>query len=117
MQEIGKKIQNMVKKLKKSNDIKTQIENLEKLDEIDFLKEIQERRYVSDFIVAYFASKEPGNGNVIKRWYAKAELELRHSKQIQLKISIALWTIIIDKIIPYIPITYNYLQSMISYIK
>lgn len=105
-----------LKKLKKSNDIKTQIENLDKLDEIDFLKEIQEKD-ISDFIVAYFASQEQGNGNVIKRWYAKAELELRHSKRIQFEILIALLTIIIDKIIPYISITYNYLQSMISYIK
>lgn len=67
------------------------IKNLENLKEKDFLKEIQNSK-TPPLAIAYFASQEQGQGNVIKRWYAKAELMQREHKKISSQINIAKWS-------------------------
>lgn len=60
------------------NDLKAQIDKLSKLSEDKFIVELM-KESTSPRVIAYFAAQEQGQGNVIKRWYAKAELIHRES--------------------------------------
>lgn len=73
------------------------IQNLENLDEKRFLKEIQNSKTPS-LAIAYFASKEQGQGSVIKRWYAKAELMQRENSNRKTQVNMAKWSAIFSAI-------------------
>lgn len=77
--------------------MKEKIDNLKNLDENEFLKAIQKEETPS-LAIAYFAAQEQGQGNVIKRWYAKAELQQRENINIQKQIKIAKWSAIFSAI-------------------
>ncbi len=73
------------------------INNLNNLNETDFLKEIQKTTTPS-LAIAYFASQEQGQGSVIKRWYAKAELQQREHISLKTKVNMAKWSAIFSAI-------------------
>ena len=73
------------------------IKDLENLKEKDFLTEIQKSKTPS-LAIAYFASMERGQGNVIKRWYAKAELMQREHQNLKSHVNIAKWSAIFSAV-------------------
>ncbi|MBQ2870963.1 hypothetical protein IJE86_04625 [bacterium] len=73
------------------------IDELNKLDAESFFKEIQKEK-IPSLAIAYFAAQEQGQGNVIKRWYAKAELQQRERKNFEKQLNIAKWSAIFSAI-------------------
>ena len=73
------------------------INELNKLDEKGFLKEIQ-KDSIPSLAIAYFAVQEQGQKNVYKRWCAKAELMQREHQCLKSQVNIAKFAAIFSAI-------------------
>lgn len=73
------------------------IDKLNKMESIKFLEEIQKEETPS-LAIAYFAVQEQSQGNVYKRWCAKAELMQREHQALKTKVNMAKWSAIFSAI-------------------